>query len=209
MKKILLFLFALTLGVSMNAQGLSGEQKFKNRYPWKYEFRVGYGGYPLMDSEMFLNPYYGGCDCDIQMFPDLGNMYSPKIKSEYMTGILSAEFSIHYKRWFSLAFNLGVNGMWRTLSDPLNGDKNIVKGGATFNLIPMARFQYVNSKYVRLYSGVGLGLYVGFFDGEVFVSPAAQLTPIGISIGRKAFFFAETCVGTASMGGNMGVGFRF
>ena len=208
MKRILMIVTVLTFCTSLNAQNLVKEQVFCAKFPWKYELRIGYGGYPLMDSMQFLNPY-SYCECEAPMFPELGNMYSPKIKNEYMTGILSAEFSIHFKRWFSLAFNLGVNGMWRTMSDPLDGGDTFAKRGASFNLIPTARFQYVNSKYVRMYTGFGLGLYVGCFDGEVLVTPAAQFTPLGISVGRKFFFFAESCIGTASMGGNFGVGCRF
>ena len=173
MKRILMIVTVLTFCASLSAQNLVKEQVFRAKFPWKYELRIGYGGYPLMDSEQFLNPY-SYCECEAPMFPELGNMYSPKIKNEYMTGILSAEFSIHFKRWFSLAFNLGVNGMWRTMSDPLDGGDTFAKRGASFNLIPTARFQYVNSKYVRMYTGIGLGLYVGCFDGEVLVT--ASLT---------------------------------
>lgn len=208
MKRILMMIAALAFCASLNAQNYCKEQKFRSKFPWKYEFRIGYGGFPLLDSEQFLNYYT--CDCELApMFPDLGNMYSPKIKNEFVTGVLSAEFSIHYKRWFSLAFNLGVNGMWRTMTDPLDGGSTFVKRGASFNFMPTARFQYVNSRYVRMYTGIGVGVYVGFFDGKVAVTPAAQFTPLGISVGRKCFFFAESCVGTASMGGNAGIGWRF
>ena len=210
MKKTLMIFLTLAFALSLNAQDRSRAERFREKYPWKYEFRIGYGGYPLMDTEAHLNSY--GCNACYELaqrYPDLGNMYSPKIKNEYVTGVFSAEFSVHIKHWLTLAMNMGVNGMWRTMSDPLAAGQTYVKRGASFNLIPTVRFQYVNSKVVRLYSGVGLGLYVGFFDGEVLATPAAQLTPIGISLGRKVFFFAETSVSTASMGGNMGIGFRF
>ncbi len=210
MKRLLItFLVLIASVISVFAQNISEKElKFRSDFPWKYEVRVGYGGSPSLDISNYLSYCGPGCRVDPRM-PEytVDDLYRPRTTSEYVTGVFSAEFSIHYKRWFSLAFNLAANGIWSNVEDPVSG--KIVEKGASFQLTPIARFYYLNKPVVRLYSGVGFGLYTGYYDGDYEFYPSFKLTPIGITLGRKVFFFAETSVGTASMGGNFGVGYRF
>ena len=180
---------------------------FREKFPFKYEVRLGYGGTPLYDSENFL---WGGY-WDIMPYPadqTLSTLYGKQNGSEYVTGVISAEFSIHYKRWLSFAFYAGIDGIWGKTYNPAN-KLTSKRHGASLNLIPQVRFWWFTTPNVRMYSSVGVGIYVGAYDGNSYLTPAAQLTPIGITAGRKIFFFAEQTISTASMGGNIGIGYRF
>lgn len=209
MKKLLLTFLVLTSGItSVFAQRLSKQERnFRSHSPWRYEVRIGYGGFPSLDRSNFLSsrwswdsvPYYYGYD--------LESLYRPRTVNEYVTGVFSGEFSIHYQRWLTFAINLGVNGIWSKKNDPASG--YYVARGASFNLIPIARFYYLNMPLVRLYSGGGFGVYAGFFEDNYEFFPAFQITPIGITVGRTIFSFAEISIGTASMGANFGLGYRF
>ncbi len=213
MKKFLITFLVLTIGAtSVFAQRLSrSERNFRSHSPWKYELRLGYGGFPSYDRSNFLSSRWTGYYFYEPAMPrgyNLDNLYGSRALSEYVTGVFSGEFSIHYKRWLSFAINLGVNGMWSNMKDPSNGQ--YVERGVSFNLTPMVRFYYLNKPLVRLYSGGGVGLYAGFYEGKEYViTPSFHITPIGVTVGRQVFFFAETALSTAAVGGNFGIGYRF
>ena len=82
-------------------------------------------------------------------------------------------------------------------------------------LTPMltARFSWLNRKLVRLYSSVGAGLAVSLMDVSYREYPetylSLQVTPVGISVGKKLFGFFELGVGTIYVGGCFGLGYRF
>lgn len=187
------------------------EEIFRERYPWKHEFRIGYGGAPVLDmNEHFHSSSVYMYDVDISPERNtLTNIYGEKHGSEYVTGVFSAEYSIHLRRWFSFVAYAGINGMWGKKYDPASDTEFDCIRGVSVQIIPAARFQWVNSKYVRMYTTVGVGVYMGTYGGNYVFYPAAYTTPIGISVGRQIFFYAETSLSTASMGGNFGIGYRF
>lgn len=186
------------------------EKIFRERFPYRYELRLGYGASPEYDTDNFMrtNYFYKYDDATGPYRPSLDNLYKVQEGAGYVSGVFTAEFSIHYRRWFTLAFNLGVNGMWGSEYDPLT-EIYTRKSGASFNFMPVARFNWFTFSKIRMYSAVGAGIYAGFYDDEAVVTPAGMLVPVGITLGKKFFFFAETVISTATMGGNMGVGYRF
>lgn len=185
------------------------EDSFRERFPYKYEFRAGMAGYPLADASQYgngLKLFY--CEPFINESPSLNDLYAHKSEAAYMTGILFGEFSAHFKRWFSLAVTIGVNGLWGNGCDYAVSDDVKHYSGAMFTVLPEARFNWVNSRTVRLYSSVGLGVSAGWYDGDYGAYPAFQIAPFGISLGRKVFFFAEYNFGTSFLGGKFGLGYR-
>lgn len=209
MKRMLFAVLMMGMPFLLSAQErrMTREERFRERFPYRYEVRIGYGGTPMYDEENFL---YSGCGCwDIyDNTPKLDNLYRVQDGPEYVTGVFSAEFSMHLRRWFTLGFNLGINGMWGQQYDPTAGIYTR-KSGASFNIMPVARFNWFTTSVVRMYSSVGLGVYAGFYDDERECTAAAMCAPVGITIGRKFFFFGETVLSTASFGGNIGIGYRF
>lgn len=211
MKKFLFLVLAMFVALSAYSQDRRvDEEIFRERLPWKHELRIGYGGAPIFDrgEHMHTNsysfekvaPYYES---------SLSSIYGKRYGDEYVTGVFSAEYYYHCKRWFSVGAYMGINGMWGKEYDPATNSQLNNKRGASVHLVPMARFQWVNSKLVRIYTGIGLGVYMAYYDKDWVFYPGIHTTPIGISIGRQVFFYAETSLGTATIGGNFGIGYRF
>lgn len=198
---ILLSLVCVLQAVVLGAQ--TKEERFVKRFPYKHEFRIGWAGYPLNDSDCYVNAESNF------MSSALDRMYSPQWGAKYMTGIIYGEYSIHFKRWFTLSVMAGVNGIWGKRYDPAYDRWAGNRSGAVVTLLPMARFNWVNARTVRLYSAVGLGVSAGGFDGKFDAYPSFQVTPFGITIGRKVFFFGECALGTSWLGGDFGIGYRF
>ena len=209
MKRIFftVLLLGMTLLLSAQERSMTREERFRERFPYRYEVRIGYGGTPMYDQDNFI---YSCCGCyDVYVnTPGIDNLYRVQDGPEYVTGVFSAEFSMHLRRWFTLGFNLGINGMWGQQYDPSTGIYTR-RSGASFNIMPVARFNWFTTPVVRMYSSVGLGVYAGFYDDERECTAAAMCAPVGITIGRKFFFFGETVLSTASFGGNIGIGYRF
>ena len=212
MKKIVSLICLLLFAAGLSAEGrtTNKEKRFRERFPYRYEVRFGYGASPVYDTDNFMRTsYFYKYDYDTGPYqPSLDNLYKVQNGSGYVTGVFTGEFSIHYRRWFTLAFNLGVNGMWGSEYDPLT-EMYTRKNGVSFNLMPVARFNWFTFSKVRMYSAVGAGIYAGFYNDEAVVTPAGMLVPVGITLGKKFFYFAETVISTAAMGGNMGIGYRF
>ena len=218
MKRTILIVIAmvctLTAGLSATAQTKreARDERFKKNFPYKYEVTLGWAGYPILDDYMGGNGW--GCSAcaamaEIYNMGNLNHMYKTVNGGEYMTGLISGEFNIHYKRWFTLSLEAGVNGIWGSRYNKLDGTLVEKMHGAAVTLLPQAQFNWLNTRNVRLYSSAGLGLAAGGYDNEFQAYIAAQLTPIGITAGQKVFFFAEQSFGTAYFGGKLGVGYRF
>ena len=221
MKRLLILCAGLFLAVSAHAQmtdedyeGMTPRQfrLYKFDRNWedfpKFEVRAGYSGIPVMDLLNF------GVIMDHDILPpDFGSrldqIYQPKEGSTYMTGNFLAEFSWHMRKRFTLTGALFVNGIYSSLIDP---DINEAIGhdrGVSLTFIPQARFYWANGERFRLYSSVGVGVNYATFRGETSVLPTIQLNPIGVTAGRKVFFFAEYNWGFTTFGGQAGIGYRF
>lgn len=173
----------------------------------KHEVRVGYGGFPYLDGYEYFTLYsndYVGVDVN-----SLDFLYGRRSGSEYCTGVFSLEYSYHFRKWFTLCAYIGVNGMWSYSYDPYTQAETDRRSGFSLNIMPVARFHWANTQYVRMYSSVGAGLYTSVYDAGPRFYPAFQIVPVGISVGRKVIFYAEAVYGTASLGGNLGIGYRF
>ena len=183
--------------------------KLWDTYP-KFEVRAGFGGLPLIDMLRF------GVDDIVDevrgpSYPrySLDYIYQPQEGATYMVGLFTAEFSWHVKKWFSLAGQLTFNGFYGSVVDPSSGDKIARENGLSFSFIPYARFYWANFAKCRLYSAVGVGVNLYGHQGVSQALPAVQLIPIGITAGKRVFFFAEYAMGSVYYGGQLGVGYRF
>lgn len=82
------------------------------------------------------------------------------------------------------------------------------------SIMHMWRFTYLTHQTWSLYSSAGIGLCLGFDESNGSESrealiPILQLTPIGVTFGRKFFILAETGFGTNLVGFRLGLGYRF
>lgn len=170
----------------------------------KYEFRLGWCGYPTMDYENFtVTP--GGSYSDTP----IKDMFSNYDGHTYMTGNIMASMDFRIKKWFTLSVGVAANGVWRDEYEYSSGDKIGRTNGCIVTVLPQAKFTWLNREVVRMYSSVGLGLTGGGFDEISEMYPAGQIVFLGISVGRRLVGFAEFGSGTMYMGGMIGVGYRF
>lgn len=187
------------------------KERIWQSYP-KMEVRVGYSAFPLVDMLIFGLNEVGPI---IEPKPENGaglleDMYTPYEGAVYMTGPVSVEFSYHLEKWFSIAGGLYFNGIYSSMIDPVTDQKVSRKSGLSLTVLPVARFYWANFEKCRLYSSVGLGVTSAGYEDMTYVIPAFQLSPFGVTAGKKVFFYAEAySFGTQYIGGQLGVGYRF
>lgn len=196
MKKIIIPLLALLMSIPLTAQE-------------KFEVRLGWGGYPLVDEVYVIDSSW-----DDKHYPayidtgDLGSIYGAQVGSIYMTGQIFGEFSWNVRKKLSLAGGLYFNGIYGSIVDPDTTEPIRRTHGVSATLLPTVYWYWANYPKCRLYSSAGLGITVKGYDGLSMATPAFQMTAIGFTAGKKVFFFAEYCVGTLCMGGKAGLGYR-
>lgn len=182
-----------------------------NYNPYKHGVRVGISGTPFVlglmtdvaDGINFGHHY-------IYRYPSVKDFYSDFYGPLYTTGNVGAEFDWVLKKWMTVSAGAYFTGFWADRFDGMTGARMRKENGLAVSLVATFRFTYLNRRYVQLYSGVSAGAFViGASTGEVSGMVHIQGIPIGVSVGRKVFGFAEVGIGTMYMGGNIGLGYRF
>lgn len=184
--------------------GLSARKR--EDVPFRHEWRFGLAGYPLGDMLMYSRPYY-----DYYYPYDSGNpdyIYQDFEGARRMTGLLSAEYSINCRRRFTFAIGGYLSSVWHKKYD-YTGAKKGTGMGVNLTLMPTARFRYIDKDIFGMYGSIAAGIMVGYFEQEFYAFPTFQIVPVGITIGKKVYGFAEAGVGLLYIGGNIGVGYRF
>ncbi len=183
-----------------------------------HELRFGVGAYGV--GYTILG--YTGCYCSPYRFIDSGfslkNFELSKIYSgdEYYTGVYSLDYAYRFNRTISFGVSFSyacVTTRYHNLYDDSRA------GGFDqhyMSVMPMLRTYWLNSKYVCLYSALALGVTVERSVEKIgsrsYVSVdtlfAGQFTPLGITVGKRLYGFAELGVGTQGViiGG---IGYKF
>lgn len=158
----------------------------------EHEIRVGYSPFALLI-------FGDGC----------ADGYSSGHWSE--RGVGSLTYTYKLERW------LEVGGAF-TYAGAVRKKYQSVTGRSTrLTIAPHIRFSWYNSKVVRLYSSISGGIGVEIYNDKIhqeknntYTLFAGQLTPFGMSVGRKFFFYLEPfCVGTQGTLVIAGLGYRF
>ena len=204
MKKLLLLIFLLAaLPTALAAQE---EMPARRQEPFvrQHELRLTAGAYPFMPYRL-LERF--GCDDS----PALGRTHRGPVRTG---GVWTLAYDYRFRKWFDLGLTVGYYGeyssSYRNLDSSLAGRNR----AHAVTVMPVARFTWLNRKWVRMYSSLGLGATFGFghldYDSYYFeeTTLALQFTPVGISVGRSLFGFAE--IGFGAQGAlMMGVGYKF
>lgn len=124
------------------------------------------------------------------------------------------DFQIHFyvKPWVRLGGKLMFEMPYErvAIDDPdVNGmtkDYNYPH----FSIMPSAQFTYLNHKWVRLYSGVDMGVYLrrNYYTDNLQAGFAWNITPIGVAVGKSFIGILEVNVGCDSWL-KLGLGKRF
>lgn len=213
MKRLILFILALTAVCTATEARGPLDDRFREMFPYRYEVRLGWGGYPENDEYTYMDgSHFGKPVPDVYPsgnYPTLDQLYGDAEGDAYMTGAITGEFSMHINRWFTFSIMASFNYMWGSMYSQLDGSVTRKKRGASLAVIPQARFYWSNKKYVRWYSAVGFGTQAGGYDGHVVYIPAGVFTPIGVTFGGKVFGYVEWSTSTAYSAGQFGIGYRF
>jgi len=153
-------------------------------------------------------------------FGGLGNSLSHRpFKTNYY-GL----YDIHYYRqithWCQVGIKVTMEGSRTTnYTDTLRTSISSIDRNIFFTVMPSVRFTYFNRPWVRLYSGVDLG--VGYFfshkqdyakeenedKGNNFI-PAFNVTAFGVNVGKRFYGLCELNVGFDAYV-KFGIGARF
>ncbi|MBR5135942.1 MAG: hypothetical protein IKU92_02725 [Rikenellaceae bacterium] len=220
MKRTILTAIALIIGVAASAQSDKDRTSFdfslKRGTNDKHEVRLTVGSAPLFEDDFFIYD-----DVNIIVPQYTGMIYPEDL---YYRGALktSGGYALSYMyspcRWFSVGMYAGYVSQWQKTH--LHSTQATVSTTTERHLmfVPTVRFTYLNRPLVRLYSSIGVG--VGFchertrnVDGQLEFSAnsrfcPAEVTFLGVSVGRRLFGFAELNIG--SMGCcSAGIGYKF
>lgn len=197
-------LLVLSLGAetSLDARGVPPQKR--------YQVSVTWGGYPGgMSGLSNLYPAQRGFQFT-QRSDLLSDLYSPYNGSVRTTGLISANFVYHFRTWFSLESSLGYHCVWAKTFSADDGRFLGDKHEHYVDLCAMARFTWVNRRYFRGYSSVGVCAVLGNPNGtmsSLYVFP--QLDIVGLEFGKDVFGLLELGAGPEYFGAQIGVGYRF
>ena len=204
MKKLIVFMFSAVLMLA----AFPGTVKAQD-YPAKWEVALFTGLVPTPYLE------YSSWSSSRE-WGTLAYLYGPQYEDvdNPMTPYVGFRFGYRVKRWFKVGADLGWSGSF--YRQHMSEGEDLKEDIHSMTFIPKVTFFFATSKYVSAYAGVGLGVRYNLRLGEVreiyrfhTVEPAWQVTPIGITVGRKVPGFAELTVGKDMVGVKVGVGYRF
>lgn len=187
--------------IGLSAQG-------NDDIPYRHEWRFGVAGYPLMDMLLYSDGWY-----DYMIDPAFHYINPDRLYRDYegtrrMAGLVSAEYSINFRKRFTFAVGAYLSTVWNKVYQ-YDGTQQGSDMGLALTVMPTARFKYVSRDAFSMYGSAGLGAMVGYFQQEAYIYPTFQLVPLGLTFGRKVYGFAEFGLGTLYIGANIGAGFRF
>lgn len=223
MKRLIFFLMAMFIATSVSAQAIE-KQKLPtsdninatkivkpHRKGWvpfspQHEVRVSIGYSPLSAYIVGHSDYY----------PYPGDI-SPTIRGpKFTTGVLSLSYNYRFRRWFDFGLLFSYyNEYYRLHSSFTNEFLGRVYDNY-ITIMPSVRFTWLNRKWVRMYSSLGLGVTINTENQTkrkdeshyTDFAAAAHLTYLGITVGKSLFGFAELGIGAKGLA-TIGIGYRF
>lgn len=206
MKKTVAILAMLTALLASGQPAVSATRG-ENTPLKRCQFNVSWGGCPMSDVLWNSGGIRLGCGWMSQ--PTLESLYSDWHGNVYTTGNFMASFTYHFKRWFALEASAGFSAAWtEILRDGADIAESRVWGTAHAGV--MARFTWVNRRFFRGYSSVGIH---AAFGTEMDRTRRALLLPqvdfVGLEFGSSVFGTLAFGLGGEYIGAKVGVGYRF
>ena len=140
----------------------------------------------------------------------LGNNYKTDTK---FIGTYGLDYYYQVNKWFRSGAKIVYEGLTTSIYDTTDALVNHYNT-STLSLMPSVQFSYLNRKYVKLYSGIDLGVAFIFDDNKQGSSVsttlfAFNLTVIGVRVGNDRIFgLVETNIGMDALI-KAGFGVRF
>lgn len=193
-----LLVIVVMLFTSLSVKG--SEPQKRTDEPWqKFEFRLGWSGLPTMAVH--------ACTCIGFPGPSLSELYGSYRGNEYTTGNITAEFVAVASKRVSLSIGLVFMDNFSRIRSSLDGRPVATSHDILFAIYPQIKGYWFRRDYLSMYSACGLGY--GWYGSEFMLMP--QVHPIGFEIGKGNIFgFGEMLnLGMQSIGGTIGIGYRF
>ncbi|MEI7724261.1 MAG: hypothetical protein WCK09_04105 [Bacteroidota bacterium] len=146
------------------------------------------------------------------------------MKANSMSGTFLVGFARSLNKVISVGFQLSYTQISRSTINydnyPYNTSYNDEMTDNLWQGIANVRFRYLNKPSFCMYSGIGMGVTMDYYQKTYDVNanpssskgqkllPAAQLTLLGFRVGRAFSFFGEFGVGTNSII-NAGLSYKF
>lgn len=219
MKRSILITIALLLGVSVSAQSNDDSPSFdfsrKSGISDKHEFRLTVGVTPLFEDDFFVydEVYIEERYPDVIYPSDL--TYRGALKT---SGGYALSYMYSPVKWLAVGLYAGYVCQWQTTHLRATQAVTSKTSERHLMLVPTVRFTYLNRPIVRLYSSIGVGVgfcrertrnvegYIEHDYHERFCP--AEVTLLGVSVGRRLFGFAELSIGSMGVCA-AGIGYRF
>ncbi len=222
MKKIFVLLVLMGFACALNAQE---ELSWKQTLP-RHDIQFGIGDPALI----FANS--GKVDVSWPFW--LNNHYTPTSYSaddwfsndvrRLTVAIPTVNFEYRYRfaKWFWFGGAVSYTALFDRREDRFTHELLSKTTDHYVSIMPSVRFSWLNTKYITLYSGVSLGVIMGFnesyshvgntlsdrTDHYVTVDFAGQLTAVGIQGGKNWYGFAEVGFGVQGFV-KAGFGYKF
>lgn len=154
-------------------------------YPWdslRHEVRIGWG-------DMFF---------ESAMQYEMTQIGKPNTRIDYLTGHFFAEYAYHWLPWMSSGLQTDFFQMgWHDRRELQNDIQAMGHNYYNLSILPSVRFTWFHSEYVRLYSGLMVGLCINggtetdlMAGSKTVCYPAFGLTMIGCQVGKNGWYGA-------------------
>ena len=219
MKRSILIAIALLLSVGASAQSRHDRPSFdfsrRSGISDKHELRLTVGATPIFEDDFFVFD-------EVYIEKRYPNVIYPSDLTYRGALKTSGGYALSYMyspvKWLAVGLYAGYVSEWQTTH--LHTTQAVISKTSERHLmlVPTVRFTYLNRPIVRLYSSIGIG--VGFCrertrNVEGYIERdyherfcPAEVTFLGVSVGRRLFGFAELSTGSLGVC-SAGIGYRF
>ena len=139
---------------------------------------------------------------------------------EYTSGVWSLGYTYNFTKLLAVYTSISYERGWTDYcrrSDDALAARNV---DGYLSAVASFKVNWFNRPMVRLYSYAGIGISFNHYSNDSVGYPgkgrkyhdllfAGQVTPIGVTVGKSIFGFAELGLGTCFSGIAFGVGYRF
>ncbi len=171
---------------------------------------ISSGSRPFLGFDMFIDNVntpgnFGGYPSSIEGFFKDNEYMGPT----YISGAYSFLYSYRFRKWFELSAALVYSGCYSSAYDKFSGEYMAPVSYHSISVMPIARFVWLNRKYIRMYSSIGLGMSVVYseYHSALKVHAAAMINPIGMTVGDRIYGILELSLGTTGLV-TAGIGFK-
>lgn len=169
--------FPTLIGLTSGIEPYSGYNAFAGNINTPGNF----GAYPAYIKDFFNDNEYTG--------------------PTYISGAYSFLYNYRFKKWFELSAAFVYSGCYSSAYDRFSGEYRSPMNFHSISVMPIARFVWLNRKYIRMYSSIGLGVSAVYSDyySAVKIHPAAMVSPVGLLAGDRVYGILELSFGTTGL----------